>query len=106
MYSATSFIHHSARGGTIVAIVNKISYSRSNLNSSVNFKAYLVIGNLSMIETNCYNLIHKGLSMIGSSFVKYVSTDCTLILILSGNFLLSKFGRLKNIAIFAKTQRI
>ena len=31
-------------------------YSRSNLNSSVNFKSYLVIGNLTMIKTNCYNV--------------------------------------------------
>jgi hypothetical protein len=31
-------------------------YSRSNLNSSVNFKSYLVIGNLTMIETNCHNV--------------------------------------------------
>ena len=33
-------------------------YSRSNLNSSVNFKSYLVIGNLTMIKTNCYNVSH------------------------------------------------
>ena len=31
-------------------------YSRSNLNSSVNFKSYLVTGNLTMIKTNCYNV--------------------------------------------------
>ena len=31
-------------------------YSRSNLNSSVKFKSYLVIGNLTMIKTNCYNV--------------------------------------------------
>jgi hypothetical protein len=46
--------------------------------------------------------------MIGLSFVKNVSTDCTLIPILQlpGNFLRPKFGLLKNIDIFAKTQRI
>ena len=31
-------------------------YSRSNLNSSVNFKSYLVIGNLTIIKTYCYNV--------------------------------------------------
>ncbi len=30
----------------------------SNLNSSVNFKSFLVIGNLTMIKTNCYNVSH------------------------------------------------
>jgi hypothetical protein len=41
--------------------------------------------------------------MIGLSFVKNVSTDCTLIPILPGNFLRPKFGRFKNNEIFAKT---
>ncbi len=33
-------------------------YSRNNQNSSVNFKSYLVIGNLTMIKTDCYNVSH------------------------------------------------
>ena len=33
-------------------------YSRSNLNASVNFISYLVIGNLTMMETDCYNVSH------------------------------------------------
>ncbi len=65
------------------------AYSRSNLNSSVNFKSYLVIGNL-MSHTQS---THKGLLMIGLSFVKNVRTNCTLIPILPGNFLRSKIGR-------------
>jgi hypothetical protein len=43
--------------------------------------------------------------MIGLSFVKNVSTNCTLIPILPGNFLRSKIGLLQKIAFFAKTQR-
>jgi hypothetical protein len=33
-------------------------YSRSNLNSPVNFISYLVIGNLTMMETDCYSVSH------------------------------------------------
>ncbi len=51
--------------------------SKNILNSSINFKSYPVIGNLTMIITNCYYtimcLIHKGLLMIDLSFVKNVS---------------------------------
>ena len=69
-------------------------YSRSNLNSSVNFKSYLVIGNLTMIKTNCYNVSHTQRPLIiGLSFVKNVSTNCTLKPILPGNFLRSEIGR-------------
>ena len=85
-------------------------YSRNNQNSSVNFKSYLVIRHLTMIKTNCYKLcfIHKGLLMIGLSFVKNVSTNCTLIPTLPGNFLRSKIliGSFLNIAFIAQTQII
>ena len=39
-------------------LLGKVINSRSNLNSSVNFKSYLVIGNLTIIKTNCYNVSH------------------------------------------------
>ncbi len=39
-------------------IILSNGYSRSNLNSSVNFISYLVIGNLTMMETDCYNVSH------------------------------------------------
>jgi hypothetical protein len=60
-----------------------------------------------MMETDCYNVSHIQ-RPIGDrfEFVKNVSTDCTLIPILPGNFLRPKFGRFKNIEIFANTQRI
>jgi hypothetical protein len=61
------------------------------------------------METNCYNVSHIQRPFddrLHVEFCKKLSTDCTLIPILPGNFLRTKFGRFKNIEIFAKTQRI
>ena len=42
----------------VAAVSAEGIHSRSNLNASVNFISYLVIGNFTMMETDCYNVSH------------------------------------------------